>query len=83
MRQMVRLPSKKLTTHAQLTAWLSTVARAAPRTPIEKPKMKMGSSTMLHTAPINTDSIPVLEKPWAMIKEFMPSVSCTNTVPSV
>ena len=57
------------------------VARAAPLTPIFSPKMKMGSKTILHTAPMATVSIPVLAKPWAVIKAFMPKVSCTKMVP--
>jgi hypothetical protein len=34
--------------------------------------MKMGSSTMLHSAPMTTVSILVVEKPWVVMKLFRP-----------
>ena len=33
------------------------------RQPIPRPKMKIGSSTMFRTAPMRTDSMPILAKP--------------------
>ena len=36
---------------------------------------------MLHTAPMSTDIMLTFEKPWAVMKAFMPRVSWTNTVP--
>lgn len=45
-------------------------------------KMNTGSSTMFVTAPMSTVYMPMLAKPCAVMKAFMPSVSCTNTVPS-
>ncbi|EJX06869.1 hypothetical protein EVA_05022 [gut metagenome] len=36
---------------------------------------------MLSPAPIKTESMLVLAKPCAVIKAFMPSVSCTKMVP--
>ena len=57
------------------------VARAAPRTPKPSTKMNTGSSTMLVTAPISTLSMAVVAKPWALMKVFRPSASCTKMVP--
>ena len=58
------------------------VARAAPRTPMPKPKMKMGSSTMLVTAPMSTVAMEMVEKPWAVMKKFRPRESSTKMLPS-
>ena len=80
-RRIVVLPIRKLSTHTQEAAWDRMVASAAPRTPILRAKMKMGSRMILHTAPISTLNIPCLAKPWAVIKAFMPSVSWTKMVP--
>ena len=74
-------PKRKESTQIQESAWEITVARAAPRTPMWKPKMNTGSRMMLATAPMRTESIPVFAKPWAVMKLFMPSVSCTKIVP--
>ena len=57
------------------------VASAAPRTPIPKPKMKMGSSTMLATAPMSTVAMETVENPWEVIKKFRPSEISTKMVP--
>ena len=81
MRSTVFLPQRKPTTHRQDTHWERMVARAAPFTPMCRAKIKMGSRTMLQTAPIATVSMPILAKPWAVIKAFMPKVSCTKIVP--
>ena len=78
----VLLPVRNVRTQMVEQAWEITVAIAAPRTPRFIPKMKTGSSTMLQTAPISTESIPVFAKPWAVMNMFMPSVSSTKTVPS-
>ena len=53
-RSLVRLPRRKERTHRAETPWARMVARAAPFTPMPNPKMKMGSSTMLVTAPMTT-----------------------------
>ena len=39
------------TPRAAPATWPSTVAQAAPTTPMPRPKMKMGSKIMLITAP--------------------------------
>ena len=70
----VFLPHRNSSTHAQDRACEMMVAQAAPATPMLKPKMKMGSSTMLATAPMSTESMPVLAKPCAVMNAFMPSV---------
>ena len=75
------LPVRKASTHTADTAWDRMVARAAPCTPRSSPKIKMGSSTMLHTAPMTTVSILVVEKPWVVMKLFRPRESCTAMVP--
>ena len=78
----VFFPARNASTQMVEQAWEITVASAAPRTPICIPKMKTGSSTMLQTAPISTESMPVFANPWAVINMFMPSVSSTKMVPS-
>jgi len=81
-RSSVFLPVRKRSTQAQETLCEITVASAAPRTPICRPKMNSGSSAMLITAPMSTVHMPMLAKPCAVMKAFMPSVSCTKIVPS-
>ena len=39
------------------------------------PKIKIGSKIMFATAPIETVIIPILAKPCAVIKAFIPRVS--------
>ena len=80
-RSLVRLPMRKAITHTADTAWAMMVARAAPCTPMPKPKMNTGSSTMFTTAPISTVAMPMVEKPWAVMKKFMPMDSSTKMEP--
>ncbi len=61
------LPVRKRSTHAAESPWLITVASAAPRTPIPKPKMNTGSRAMFAAAPRMVVSIPVRGKPWAFM----------------
>ena len=77
----VFFPKRKESTQAQEIAWERIVARAAPRTPRSKPKIKTGSRIIFATAPMSTENMPVLAKPWAVMKVFMPSVICTKMVP--
>ena len=81
-RRLVFFPVRNSSTQAQDRAWEMMVARAAPWTPMSKPKIRIGSRTMLVTAPMSTESIPVFAKPWAVIKAFMPRVSWTKMVPT-
>ena len=60
----------------------STVATAAPRTPISSAKMQTGSSAILTAAPSMTDRIAVPEKPWLITIWFSPTLRSANTVPS-
>ena len=46
-----------------------------------KAKRKIGSRTMLATAPIRTVVMPILAKPRPVMKAFGPRMSCTKTVP--
>ena len=46
---------RKPTTQQALTPWEIMVARAAPLTPIWKPKINTGSSRMFSTAPMSTE----------------------------
>ena len=80
-RSTVRLPQRNQMTHAADTACERMVASAAPFTPISKVNMNRGSRPILSTAPMSTVSILVREKPCAVMKAFMPSAACTNTVP--
>ena len=77
----VLLPNRKAKTHMHDIACERIVARAAPLTPIPNPKMKMGSRMILATAPIKTESIPVLANPCAVMNAFIPRVSWTKIVP--
>ena len=81
-RRIVFLPVRKYMTHTQEMPCEMTVASAAPRTPILSPKINIGSSVILAIAPIMTVHMLMFAKPCAVIKAFMPSVSCTNIVPA-
>ena len=61
--RMVFLPVRNSRIHTALTAWLRTVAMAAPATPIFRPKIRMGSRMILITAPMTVVSILMLAKP--------------------
>ena len=80
-RRMAFFPVRKAITHAADSPWEKMVASAAPRTPMPRPKMSTGSSTMFTTAPSSTVIIPVLPKPWALMKGFIPRLIMTNRVP--
>ena len=82
-RSLVRLPVKKRSTHTAPTAWLMTVAVAAPRTPILRAKIRMGSRMMLHTAPITVVIMLNVAKPWVVTKGFMPITMSTKMVPMI
>ena len=82
MRRPERRLHRNSTTQAALTAWDRMVARAAPRTPMSKTKMNTGSSTMFRIAPMSTEHIAVMARPWALMKVFRPRASWTKTVPS-
>ena len=75
--------SREQSTKAQEAIWEMTVARAAPATSNFKTKIKMGSSTILSTAPSITVAIPRPEKPWAIKKLFMPVAIRAKKVPAV
>ena len=63
-RRMEDFPlTRKPTFHAALMAWEITVAMAAPRTPQPNTKIKIGSRTILITAPITMESMAVLGFP--------------------
>ena len=62
-RSTVFCPVRNRMAQTALIAWDKMVARAAPRTPMPKPKIKTGSRMMLVTAPITTVSILILEIP--------------------
>ena len=64
---MARFPVKNRRTQTAEQPWDSTVAKAAPWTPIPSPKMKIGSKMMLTAAPSATVSIPIRPNPWALI----------------
>ena len=81
MRSTLRPDRRNASTHAALTVWLSTVAMAAPCTPMSNTKMSSGSSTMFSTAPMATLLMAVPLRPWALMKVLRPSASCTLTVP--
>ncbi len=76
-------PRRKHSTHTALTAWLITVAMAAPRTPIPRPKIRMGSRMILHTAPTTVVSMLNLAKPCVVMKGFSPITIITKTIPRI
>ncbi len=53
------LPVRNLIANKAERVWLMTVAIAAPLTPSEKRKMRIGSRTIFVTAPIRTEIIPI------------------------
>ena len=61
-------PRRKHSTHTALTAWLITVAMAAPRTPIPSTKIKMGSKMVLSTAPAVMQSMEYRGLPSALAR---------------
>ena len=82
-RSMVLGLLKNHNTHMALIAWLATVAIAAPRTPIPKPKIRMGSRIILHTAPTTVVIILNLANPCVVIKGFSPITIITKMVPNM
>ena len=66
-RHFVRGPVRNRSTHTADTAWERMVARAAPRTPSPRTKMKMGSRRVFRIAPISTVFMLTVVKPWAVI----------------
>ena len=75
-------PHRNDSTHAHESPCESTVASAAPRTPMSSAKMNTGSRMMFAAAPMSTVYMPTLAKPCAVMKAFMPSVSSTKSVPN-
>ena len=67
----------------KMYAQLDAVAVAAPATPMSRAKIKMGSSTMLITAPMTVVSMLIRAKPWVVMKGFIPMTSRTNTAPRI
>ena len=81
-RRIVFFPVRNRRIQAALRPWEMTVASAAPCTPMPKTKMNTGSRMILATAPKSTVIMPILPKPWLLIKLFIPSPTITNTLPS-
>ena len=75
--------SRAHSTKAQEAAWESTVATAAPATPMSSAKINTGSRAILSPAPSTTVAIPIPEKPWQMRKLFMPAAISAKKVPAV
>ena len=82
-RSRVFRPLRKQSTHTALTAWLITVATAAPCTPMRNPKIRMGSRMMLQTAPTTVVIMLNLAKPWVVMNGFSPITIITKTVPRI
>ena len=79
--KIVRFPVRKRNVHRADAAWEITVAMAAPRTPIPKTKMKIGSRMRFRIAPIRTVIMPVRPNPWELMKLFIPRPIMTNRLP--
>ena len=73
---------KKKSTNAADRNWERIVAVAAPLIPMPNRKIKTGSRSRFATAPMATDNIPMVEYPWALIKEFMPVDIIDGSVPN-
>ena len=58
------------------------VAHAAPSIPHFRTKIKIGSKTILITAPRIVVIMPNFGKPWALINPFIPVTSIENAVPN-
>ena len=82
IRRVVFLPVKKRSTQTAETACERMVAKAAPWTPIPNAKIKIGSKTMLQTAPITVVFMPVFANPWEVMNMFSPMTICTKMVPA-
>ena len=80
-RSSAFLPQRNATAHSAERNCEITVASAAPCTPMPSAKINTGSRMIFTTAPSSTVIMPMLPKPWALMKLFMPSPSITNTVP--
>ena len=80
-RSVIFLPCSATSTKHALANWLITVAIAAPATPISNANMNSGSSAILSTAPMSTESMAVMLLPCAVRKVFMPVAICTKSVP--
>ena len=76
-------PLRKQSTHTALTAWLMTVATAAPCTPISQTKISMGSRIILQTAPTTVVIMLNLANPCVVINGFSPMTIITNTMPKI
>ena len=81
-RKEARSEQRKASTHAALKACDMMVAHAAPFTPISKTKMNSGSSRIFRTAPIMTESIAMVGRPWVLMNELRPTAIWTNRVPN-
>ena len=57
------------------------VASAAPLIPMPKRNMNTGSRMILVTAPTTTVVMPITEKPWAVMKGFIPVATIEKIVP--
>ncbi len=80
-RSMVLDPRRNRSTHTALTAWLNTVATAAPCTPMPSTKIRIGSRMILQTAPTTVVAMLILANPCVVIKGFIPITIITKTVP--
>ncbi len=80
-RSRVLEPRRKRITHTALTAWLSTVAIAAPWTPMSSTKIRMGSRMILHTAPTTVVAMLILANPCVVMNGFSPITIITKIVP--
>ena len=81
--RMVFFPDKKRRIHIAPTAWLKTVAIAAPLTPRLNPKIKIGSRMMLITAPITVVIILIFANPCVVINGFIPITIKTKMLPRI
>ena len=81
--RMAFFPVRNFSTHSAEQAWEITVASAAPFTPMSSRKMKIGSNTMLTTAPTATVIMPMRLKPWALMNGFIPKLIITKRVPKM
>ena len=81
--RIVFFPDKKRRIQIAPTAWLKTVASAAPLTPRLNTKIKIGSRMILITAPITVVIILILANPCVVINGFIPITIKTKILPRI
>ena len=81
--RIVFFPDKKRRIHIAPTAWLKTVASAAPFTQRWNTKIKIGSRMILITAPSTVVIMLIFANPCVVINGFIPITIKTKILPRI